>query len=293
MSQTWGHDETIPQIARPGVFGIVLGVIRGIVVGGVTYTCLILLLIVRAIEAPIFGSRRPVTPWITQFVCRTAFIGLGVQFSTKGKPMSQHGAIVANHVSWLDIFALNAPQRVYFVSKSEVADWPGIGWLARATGTVFIARRSSDAAKQRQVFIDRLQAGHKLVFFPEGTSSDGLRVLPFKSTLFAAFFDRDLVNEMYIQPVSVVYHAPGNADVRFYGWWADMEFGPHLMQVLTARRQGRVEVVFHDPVSVSSFASRKELARYCENRVAEGLNQNLAAAVTRDQISTADSPADR
>lgn len=293
MSKTWGHDETVPLIQPTGPIGAVLGFFRGALVGVGTYSCLILLLIVRAIEAPIFGVKRPVTPWITQFVCRTAFIGLGVQFSIIGKPMSKNGAIVANHVSWLDIFALNAPQRVYFVSKSEVANWPGIGWLARATGTVFIARKSTDAAKQRQVFQQRLMSGHKLVFFPEGTSSDGIRVLPFKSTLFAAFFDKDLVDDMHIQPVTLVYHAPAEQDPRFYGWWAEMEFGPHLVQVLTARRQGRIEVVFHEPVAVADFSTRKELAKYCEAKVAEGLLQHLAAASTRAQISAGVSPAAR
>ena len=66
--------------------------------------------------------------------------------------MTAPGAIVANHSSWLDIFALNAAQRVYFVAKSEVAGWPGIGWLARATGTVFIARKGTEAKKQQEIF---------------------------------------------------------------------------------------------------------------------------------------------
>ena len=95
--------------------------------------------------------------------------------------------VVANHASWLDIFALNAPQRIYFVSKDEVRDWPGIGWLARATGTVFIARKSREAGVQARLFETRMAAGHRLLFFPEGTSTDGRRVLPFKTTLFAAF----------------------------------------------------------------------------------------------------------
>ena len=92
-------------------------------------------------------------------------------------------------------------------------------------------------------------------------------MLPFKSTLFAAFFADGLAQEMQIQPVSVVYHGPPGQDLRFYGWWGDMDFIPHLVKLLAAPRQGSVDVVFHDPVRVADFANRKALAAYCEERV--------------------------
>jgi 1-acyl-sn-glycerol-3-phosphate acyltransferase len=174
---------------------------------------------------------------------------------------------VSNHASWFDVFTLNACQRIYFVAKSEVRGWAGIGWLARATGTVFIARRGAEAKRQRELFEQRLRAGHKLLFFPEGTSTDGLRVLPFKSTLFAAFFADGLAEELHIQPVSVVYAAPDGQDPRFYGWYGEMDFAPHLLKLLAARRQGSVEVVFHDPVKISDFPDRKALAAHCEAQV--------------------------
>ena len=190
--------------------------------------------------------------------------------------MSGPGAIVANHASWLDIFALNATDRVYFVSKSEVAGWPGIGWLARATGTVFIARKGREARAQAALFEARLQAGHRLLFFPEGTSTDGRRVLPFKSTLFAAFLAEGVPPGLRLQPVSVVYHAPPGQDARLYGWWADMDFGPHLMRVLAQARQGQIEVIFHPPVAVADFADRKALAAHCEAAVRAGHAAGLA-----------------
>ena len=185
--------------------------------------------------------------------------------------MAMKGAVVANHASWLDIFTLNAVQRIYFVAKAEVAGWAGIGWLARATGTVFINRRGREAKAHKALFEARLRAGHKLLFFPEGTSTDGLRVLPFKSTLFEAFFTHGLEHVMHIQPVSVVYRAPPAAEPRFYGWWGEMAFAPHLLKVLAARRQGTVEVVFHEPVSVDAFPGRKALAAHCEAQVRSAL----------------------
>ena len=135
---------------------------------------------------------------------------------------------------------------------------------------MFIERNPRKAREQKQVFEDRLHAGHKLLFFPEGTSTDGLRVLPFKSTLFQAFFNEKLRDEVSIQPVSVAYHAPRGEPDRFYGWWGDMDFGPHLLKTLAARRQGAVEVIYHRPVRVAEFSDRKSLALELERRVREG-----------------------
>ena len=247
---------------------------RGSVLGAVTFGGLAVLLLLRVIERPIFGAHRPITPYITQGVCKAAFVILGMGRAVHGAPMPAHGAIVANHASWLDIFALNASKRIYFVSKAEVAGWPGIGWLARATGTVFIARRAADAKAQQKVFEDRLTAGHKLLFFPEGTSTDGLRVLTFKSTLFAAFFSDGMPADMAVQPVSVSYHSGEPEEPSFYGWWGDMDFGAHLLKVLAARRQGRVIVRYHAPIPLSDVASRKELAARCEREVRAGLVQD-------------------
>ncbi|EEW26774.1 lysophospholipid acyltransferase family protein [Rhodobacter ferrooxidans] len=253
---------------RPvGVVGWLRVVARGGVLATVVYGGLLVLLLARLLERPLCGLNRPVTPYITQGVCRAALVILGIGYLQRGSPLTAPGAVVANHGSWLDIFALNAAQRVYFVAKSEVAGWPGIGWLARATGTAFIARKGSAAKAQQALFEARLRAGHRLLFFPEGTSTDALRVLPFKSTLFAAFYSLCLDNLLHIQPVTVVYHAPEGADPRFYGWWGDMTFAGHLLQVLAAPRQGLVEVQFHDPVPVDGFADRKALAEHCERVV--------------------------
>ena len=245
-------------------------VLRGALLGTVTFGCLALLLLLRLVERPLFGPRRPVTPWITQFVCRSAFVILGMGYRVVGRPLKGPGAIVANHSSWLDIFALNACQRIYFVSKSEVRDWPGIGWLARATGTVFIRRDRRAAGDQVRLFEERLAAGHRLVFFPEGTSSDGRQVLPFKPTLFAAFLSGHLRGTLQIQPVSLIYRAPPGMDARAYGWWGDMDFGPHLAAVLGARRQGSVTLVFHPPLRAGDYPDRKALAQACEAAVRDG-----------------------
>ena len=267
----WDDPALYPRETPLGVWGVLRALRRGLPLAFLVFGCLGILLLVRLIERPIHGLRRPWTPYITQFVCRNAFRILGIGFSTQGQRMELKGAVVANHGSWLDIFTLNATKRVYFVSKSEVANWPGIGWLARATGTVFINRDPREAKEQKEIFEARLLAGHKLLFFPEGTSTDARRVIPFKSTLFEAFFTEGLRHEMHIQPVTVVYKAPKGEDPRFYGWWGDMDFAPHLVKVLGSKRQGSINLIYHDPVRVDDFANRKSLATYCEAVVRGGL----------------------
>lgn len=273
MSPTWSKDDT-PEDFHPSFGDWFRIVLRGLPLAVVTFGCLAILLVVRLIERPLFGLRRPVTPFITQFVCRSAFVILGMKHTVRGEIMRERGAIVANHVSWLDIFALNARKRIYFVAKSEVAGWPGIGWLARATGTVFIRRNPREAYLQKLLFAARLSAGHKLLFFPEGTSSDGLRVLPFKPTLFAAFFEDGLREIMHIQPVTVNYLSPDGAPADFYGWWGDMDFGPHLLKTLATRKSGAVEIVYHPAVAVRDLADRKSLANAMEVAVRSGLRSS-------------------
>jgi 1-acyl-sn-glycerol-3-phosphate acyltransferase len=223
-------------------------------------------LLLRVVEVPLHGASRPWSGWITVVVCRIALWILRLPVTTNGKPMQMAGVYVANHSSWLDIFVLNAAAPLYFVSKSEVADWPGIGWLARITDTVFVRRSAREAGQQRNLLENRILAGHRLLIFPEGTSTDGQRVLTFKSTLFAALYSDRLVG-MSVQPVTVVYRAPESVDARLFGWWGDMDFGPHLLQVLAAPGGGHVEVTWHKPLAVSDYPDRKALAATAEARV--------------------------
>ncbi|MFV0360427.1 lysophospholipid acyltransferase family protein [Tropicimonas sp.] len=274
MSATWRSGDEPPAAGPVTLAGWGRVLCRGLPLGIVVFGCLGLLLLIRLIEGPLFGLRRPLTPWITRFVCITAFVLMGIRRSVRGRAMGHRGAFVANHSSWLDIFALNASSRLYFVSKAEVAGWPGIGWLARATGTVFIRRDRREAHAQTGEFVRRLEAGQKLLFFPEGTSTDGRQVLPFKTTLFQAFLSPELKDILQIQPVTVVYTAPAGADPRFYGWWGDMDFASHLLKVLAAPRQGSVEVIYHTPLSVAQAGDRKALAAACEAAVRSGLTEN-------------------
>ena len=231
----------------------------------------------RAVERPLHGVRRPWSPLVKQAGFRAALAIVGLRRRVSGEPFVGLGAQVANHASWLDIFALNATSRVTFVSKAEVRGWPLLGWLAAIGGTVFITRRRSDSAVQQALLRERLEAGETLVFFPEGTSTDGRRVLPFRSTLFAVFAGAEL-EDARVQPVSLVYVAPDGRRADLYGWWGGMALLPHLARVLAAPQGGWVEIVHHAPLQASDHRDRKALARRAEGVVRSGLEARIGSS---------------
>jgi 1-acyl-sn-glycerol-3-phosphate acyltransferase len=197
-----------------------------------------------------------------------AMLGLmGVRPRIGGRPMAQGGVLLANHASWADILALRAAAEVTFVSKAEVRRWPGVGWLAETAGTVFIDRRRTAAKAQGDVLLERLGAGALLCLFPEGTSSDGLRVLPFKSALLSALYHESVCDVVWAQPVTLNWLAPAGQPREFFGWWGAMGFEAHIWNVLCRSRGAGVEILFHEPRPVQSFPDRKSLARHAEDSV--------------------------
>ena len=216
-------------------------------------------------------------PWMARrfpmhyhrLVCRI----LGIRLRIIGTPPQSGPLLIAsNHVSWLDIMVLSAVAPLSFVAKREVNKWPFFGSLARLQRTVFVDRdRRHATGDARDEMQERLKQGDILVLFPEGTSSDGLRVLPFKSSFFgAAEFDGVLV-----QPVSVAYSGHRNMPMNrrlmpFYAWYGDMDLAPHLWEALST---GPVEVtvVCHPPLSLNGEMNRKGLARHAEDLVRRGV----------------------
>ena len=257
-------------VERPAGLGWMRLALRLFVVFGVAGVLLPPLLVARQLKLE--GMRRR----IVRLACRQALRVLGLAVTVRGAAMRREGGFVANHCCWLDVIVLNSVHHAYFVSKSEVRSWPFCGVIARAAGTVFIRRRPMDSLLQKLIFLDRLRQGHALLFFPEGTSTDGLRVLPFRSSLFAAFFDAGVRDRMWVQPVSLVYTAPEDRRADFYGWWGNASFAGHCAMILSAPRQGSVEVVFHEPLRVADHPDRKRLARVCRGRVNAAVNPSPA-----------------
>lgn len=196
---------------------------------------------------------------------------------------TQPTLFVANHVSYLDIPVLGSLVDAGFIAKREVAGWPLIGLIARIGRTVFVERRAAHATAQHSQIAARLGARENLVLFAEGTSSDGGRVLPFKSALFAAVERPPPGLAVRVQPVTIVYaRLRGGLPIDYalrslYAWYGDMELVPHLWAALGLPG---VEVVvrFHPSVPAAEFESRKALALHAQRQVADGLGAARLAA---------------
>lgn len=222
-----------------------------------------------------------------RFLCRV----FGLRVRVIGTPVQGQGVLmVSNHTSWLDILTLSAAARISFVAKAEVQSWPFFSTLARLQETVFVDRvRRSQTGEARDHIRERLKAGDALVLFPEGTSNDGNRVLPFKSALMGAAeaeIGRDAtgrIEHVPVQPVSVSYvglHGlpMGRENRPLFAWYGDMELVPHLWEAL---KTGPIEVVieFHKPMTVDSAGGRKALAVLAETIVRRGQARALAGLI--------------
>jgi lyso-ornithine lipid O-acyltransferase len=182
---------------------------------------------------------------------------------------------VANHVSYLDIEALSAAVETSFVAKREIAAWPFFGWLAKLQQTVFVERRASAVAGERDELARRLDAGGNIVLFAEGTSNDGNRLRPFKSALFSVAERTVKGAPLTVQPVTIAYTRldglPLGRSIRpFVAWYGDMDLVPHLWFLLGLGRLTAV-LQFHEPVTLAAFGRRKELAAHCQTMIAQGL----------------------
>ncbi|QJP15405.1 1-acyl-sn-glycerol-3-phosphate acyltransferase [Starkeya sp. ORNL1] len=192
----------------------------------------------------------PSRRWIPLVYHRLLLGMIGVRVRTVGEPASVRPLIlVSNHASWLDIPVLGSRVPLGFIAKSEVAGWPGIGLLAKLQRTVFVDRGSRNATgKVNEAIAARLRDGDPVVLFAEGTSSDGNRVLPFRSALLGA--TRDAYGSgapAGVQPLAIAYvgldGVPlGRARRPMVAWYGDMDLAPHLFTIL---RRGGVDVEVH------------------------------------------------
>jgi 1-acyl-sn-glycerol-3-phosphate acyltransferase len=274
MKITWYSPEPPPDLPAPRGLAWLRVVRRGLGVMLLLLLLLPALFAARGIDTVRHG-RRPLSPRIMQAFGAGCLRAIGLPLTVKGRPDGAAGAVVSNHTGWLDILVLAAALPVTFVSKDAVAGWPVIGPLARWTGTLFIARDRRQAPQQAERLAERLRAGSRMLFFPEGTSTDGRRVVRFHAPLFGGLLAAAGDTPFRVQPVSVVLHGPGGADPRFYAWWGDTELAPHLLAVLARRRHGRVTVVLHPPVETVPGEDRKALAGRLETIVRAGVAAEL------------------
>lgn len=217
------------------------------------------------------------------WICR--IMGLKVRMvgrparRTDGRPV----IFVSNHSSWLDIPVLGGRLHACFISKEEIGNWPFISWIAKLGRTVFVRRQRATTARERDEMTDRLAAGDNLILFPEGTTSDGSRVLPFRSA-FLSLAEQKVTKDglpPIVQPLSVVYDRlgflpTGRAQRPLFAWYGDMDIGSHYWR-LGQNRGLRATILLHAPLDPRDFPSRKALANATWEAVANGaaaLRQN-------------------
>mgnify|MGYP001266264721 CR=1 FL=1 len=251
------------RILDAGRVGLVLGA-----VGVVTAIGLPLQWLALRLNLP---ARRTIPRLFHRIVLRL----IGVRVKVKGAPSPARPLLIlANHGSWLDICVLGSLMPLVFVAKSEVAGWPLIGLLAKFQRTVFVdrQRRHATGAVNREI-AGRLREGDPVVLFAEGTSSDGNRVLPFRTALVGAVreaFDgtEDGAADVTVQPLAIAHvglqGVPAGRQHRpLLAWYGDMDLAPHLLEVL---RQGAVdvEVTFGPALAIDAAHDRKAVTREAE-----------------------------
>ncbi|GIZ51015.1 lysophospholipid acyltransferase family protein [Noviherbaspirillum aridicola] len=184
---------------------------------------------------------------------------------------AKRALVVANHVSWLDIFVINTLHPCRFVAKSDIRDWPVIGWLCGRTGTIFIARgKLRDVRRIYQGLVESLRAGEHVAFFPEGTTSAQGRLLPFHANLFEAAIEA----QVPVQPYAIRYlDAQGNwhPAAEFIG---DMGFVDSMLTVLRARGM-KAQLHLLPPVVTSEASHRRDLADAARDAIGAALGTEV------------------
>ncbi len=216
--------------------------------------------------------------WYHRRVCRLLGLKLRVEGVVEPGPL----LLVANHASWLDIPVLSAIAPLAFIAKREVSNWPFIGTLARLQRTVFVDREARLGARaQSDAIVQRLAAGGAIVLFAEGTSNDGNRVLPFKSSLFAAAFGsgNEATGALTVQTVTIAYtrlHGlPLGRGLRpCVAWYGDMDVPRHAWALLGL---GPIDVAVRisPPLPATGLSDRKTLAATTHAMIAADLRALL------------------
>lgn len=197
--------------------------------------------------------------------------------------------LASNHISYLDIEALSSVTPWSFVAKAQVASWPLFGTLARLQQTAFTSRSRFDAMKDRDTLSSMLTAGKNLIIFPEGTSSNGGTILPFRSSLLGAAYG------YAVQPVTIAIletngrPATDDAARDLYAWYGDQTLLPHLWRFANSSG-AKLRIIFHPVIEPSEVGDRKALAQLCETAVRAGLEKCHSTLGWRTATSMAKLP---
>jgi 1-acyl-sn-glycerol-3-phosphate acyltransferase len=236
----------------------------------------------------------PLARWMPVIFHRYLLLVIGVRVRRIGRLDSRTPLLItSNHLSWLDIVVLSSLAPVSFIAKSEVGTWPLFGTLARLQRSVFVERqRRGKTAEVNRTIAQRLRAGDALILFAEGTTSDGTRVLPFRTALIGAAqaaigdADQGARAASFIQPLNIAYPRigglpTGRANQPLIAWYGDMDLVPHLADLLTLPGID-VEVTFGAAREVGPGHDRKALARDVEQEIRSAHARSLTGRETSE-----------
>jgi 1-acyl-sn-glycerol-3-phosphate acyltransferase len=178
--------------------------------------------------------------------CKRIVRALGVRWTVEGTALGR-GAVISNHLSYLDILVFAAVQPFVMVAKAEVRTWPGIGWLTRKAGTVFVVRGGSPATYPavNRAMAEAYRSGLPVLFFPEGTTTNGSEILSFRRGLF-----HSVLNEGVALQAASIHYSSGDLAVSVADdvcWWGDALLAPHIWRLVQAD-EVRASVCFGDTV---------------------------------------------
>lgn len=187
---------------------------------------------------------------------------LGIEVRADGVPVRPGCMLIANHISWIDVFVINAIAPAAFVSKAEVRNWPLIGWLAARNETVFLRRGSRGHARVINAEIATLlDAGLNVALFPEGTTTDGSHLLHFH----AALLQPAIAAGHAVQPLAISYRSAGGSPNRAAAYVGDMSLTQSLRRIIA-----EAQLVAHVHVSAAlsdHISDRRELARLAREAI--------------------------
>lgn len=206
-----------------------------------------------------------------------------IKVTMKGAPPERKNVIfVGNHLSYIDIPVLGGYLLANFIAKADVRNWPIFGTLASISRTIYIERDRNAAVKCIQDIEKSLSESRSLILFPEGTSTQGIEVFPFKSSIFELFLNKKLKQKLIIQPftlaITEIDQRPilSATDNDIYAWHSDMTLPPHLWSL--AKSKGvEIELTLHAPRVAKDYDNRKIFASTCHEDVAISLHKSLPA----------------
>ena len=232
----------------------------------------------------LFGKiASPIEKWLPVIFNKMLLWLLSIEVEIEGEihQLNKSNLFISNHLSYLDIPILGSKYPLRFVAKSEVKSWPLFGFLAKKGRAIFIKRNKTDSFNQKNKILDILISGEKVFIFPEGTTSDGNRVLEFKSSSFSSVENQDFI----IQPIVILYSdlngIPINRWLRpMIAWYGDMDLQPHLYK-LVGLMSIKAKLIYLKPINTNKFNNRKDLSNYLEHKIRKVYSSALSKKLAK------------